>query len=121
MLICYDVEFAENARPLALQGADLIVVPKANMVDFDLVAQHLVLTRAYLNQVFVAYANFCAREAKLAYGGLSCVAAPDGTVRARSSRLPALMLADLKLEALVEGRQRLRHLADFRGMRNAGR
>jgi hypothetical protein len=30
-------------------------------------------------------------------------------------------MADLKSEALVEGRQRLRHLADFRGMRDAGR
>lgn len=121
MLICYDVEFAENARRLALQGADLIVVPTANMVGFDFVAQHLVPTRAYENQVFVAYANFCGREAELAYGGLSCVAAPDGTVPARGGRLPALVLADLKSEALVEGRRRLRHLADFCGMRDAGR
>jgi predicted amidohydrolase len=121
LLICYDVEFAENARRLALQGADLIVVPTANMVGFDFVAQHLVPTRAYENQVFVAYANFCGREAELAYGGLSCVAAPDGTVPARGGRLPALVMADLKSEALVEGRQRLRHLADFRGMRDAGR
>jgi predicted amidohydrolase len=30
MLICYDVEFPENARKLALRGTDLIVAPTAN-------------------------------------------------------------------------------------------
>jgi predicted amidohydrolase len=115
MLICYDVEFPENTRRLALQGADLIVVPTANMVGFDFVAQHLVPSRAYENQVFVAYANFCGREANLAYGGLSCVAAPDGAVLSRGKRHPGLLLTDLKKNALAEGRQRLRHLEDFRG------
>lgn len=121
MLICYDVEFPENTRRLALQGADLIVVPTANMVGFDFVAQHLVPTRAYENQVFVAYANFCGQEADLAYGGLSCVAAPDGTVPARGGRLASLLLADLRSEALVEGRRRQHHLEDFRGKRDAAR
>jgi predicted amidohydrolase len=117
LLICYDVEFPENTRRLALQGADLIVVPTANMVGFDFVAQHLVPTRAYENQVFVAYANFCGREADLAYGGLSCVAAPDGAVLARGERDACLLLADLKRDALAVQRQRLGHLDACRAAR----
>ena len=31
-LICYDMEFPENARRLALAGAELILVPTANMI-----------------------------------------------------------------------------------------
>lgn len=114
MLICYDVEFPENARRLALLGADVLVVPTANMEGFDFVAQHLVPTRAYENQVFVAYANFCGREHGLAYGGLSCVAAPDGTVLAHGDRHATLLLADLSRHALADGRRRLHHLEDCR-------
>ena len=115
MLICFDVEFPENTRRLALQGAQLIVVPTANMVSFDFVAQHLVPTRAYENQVFVAYANFCGEEAGIAYNGLSCVAAPDGTVLSRGDRQPTLLLADLKRDALAAARRQLGHLDACRG------
>ena len=111
MLICYDVEFPENTRRLALQGADLIVVPTANMEGFDFVAQHLVPTRAYENQLFVAYANFCGNEADVAYNGLSCIAAPDGTVLAQSGRTPSLVWADLTRAALTAGRVLNGHLA----------
>lgn len=110
MLICYDVEFPENTRRLALQGADLIVVPTANMVGFDFVATHLVPTRAYENQVFMAYANFCGNEADIAYNGLSCVAAPSGVLLSHAEGNPALVLADLKREAVATERTRLGHL-----------
>lgn len=105
MLICFDVEFPENTRRLALQGADLIVVPTANMEGFDFVAEHLVPTRAYENQVFVAYANYCGKEADLVYGGLSCVAAPDGCVLVRGGRDPCLLLADVTRETLSAARR----------------
>ncbi|MDV7397713.1 nitrilase-related carbon-nitrogen hydrolase, partial [Arthrospira platensis SPKY1] len=35
LLICYDVEFPETVRVLGLQGADLVLVPTANMREFD--------------------------------------------------------------------------------------
>ncbi|MFY8044397.1 MAG: nitrilase-related carbon-nitrogen hydrolase, partial [Rhodoferax sp.] len=77
-LICYDVEFPEATRRLALAGADLIVVPTANMPEFDFVAQSLVPVRAYENQLYVAYANYIGAEGAVHYGGLSLLAAPDG-------------------------------------------
>lgn len=117
MLICYDVEFPENTRRLALQGAELIAVPTANMAGFEFVAEHLVPTRAYENQVFVAYANYCGREADIVYDGQSCVAAPDGAVLSRADRTPRLLLATLKREALAEARQRLGHLETCRARR----
>lgn len=110
MLICYDVEFPENTRRLALQGADLIVVPTANMVGFDFVALHLVPARAYENQVFMAYANFCGREGDIAYNGLSCVAAPNGVVLSHAEGNPSLVLGDLQRATLAAERTRLGHL-----------
>ena len=114
LLICYDVEFPENTRRLALQGVDLVVVPTANMADFDFVAQHLVPTRAYENQLFVAYANFCGREGDLAYGGLSCVAAPDGAGLVQAGRDTELLLADVTQAGLAAGRALNGHLAQCR-------
>ena len=42
LLICYDVEFPEAVRGLALQGADAVLVPTANMMAFDEVPNLLV-------------------------------------------------------------------------------
>lgn len=78
ILICYDVEFPEAVRSLCLQGADLIVSPTALMAPYTIVSTHVVPTRAYENQCFVAYANRCGEEADLAYVGLSCICGPDG-------------------------------------------
>ena len=78
ILICYDVEFPEAVRALALAGAELIVVPTALMEPFGLVARTVVPARAYESQVYVAYSNLCGREGNLTYCGLSCIVGPDG-------------------------------------------
>lgn len=80
LLICYDVEFPEAVRCLALQGADAVLVPTANMEPFDEVQRVLLPARALENRLFVAYANACGTEAGLAYNGLSTVCGPDGQV-----------------------------------------
>ena len=114
LLICYEIEFAENARALALQGADLIAVPTANMREFDVVATTLVAARACENPCFVAYANHCGREASIEYGGLSGIAGPDGRFLAQAGRDAALLIADLDLVALRAARKRQPYLTDRR-------
>lgn len=114
ILICYDVEFPENVRSLALKGADLIAVPTALMQPFDIVARTIVPARAYENQVFVAYADRCGVEGELSYCGLSCVIAPDGSDLARAGRSEGLILADLDLDRLKQSRALNTHLTDRR-------
>lgn len=97
LLICYDVEFPEAVRKLALAGADLVVVPTANMRGFDSVPRLLVPARALENQVFVAYANCCGQESDLVYGGLSVVAAPDGRLLKSAGIEPTALILDLDL------------------------
>ena len=65
LAICYDIEFPEVARALALAGAEAILVPTANMLPFDGVATRLVPARAEENAVFVAYANYVGRRGRL--------------------------------------------------------
>lgn len=104
LLICYDIEFPEAARGLALQGADAVLVPTANMIDFDEVQRVLLPARALENRVFVAYANACGQEGNTTYGGLSTVCGPDGAVMDQGERGEALRLATLTRSALAQAR-----------------
>lgn len=96
LLICYDVEFPETVRLLALQGADAVLVPTANMEPFDEVQRVLLPARALENRLFVAYANACGQEAPLGYNGLSALYGPDGrtlvTAPASGERLLRVVL-----------------------------
>ncbi|RMQ46261.1 Carbon-nitrogen family hydrolase [Pseudomonas cichorii] len=78
LLICYDVEFPENTRRLALAGAELILVPTANMVPYDFVCEVTVRARAFENQCYLLYANYCGSEGEIDYCGQSSLCAPDG-------------------------------------------
>lgn len=82
MLICYDVEFPEAVRALALAGAEAVLAPTANMVPYQLVSTVVVRSRAYENGVAVAYANYCGAEGAQTYAGLSTICGPDGSVLA---------------------------------------
>jgi len=104
LLICYDIEFPEPARGLALQGADAILVPTANMIDFDEVQRVLLPARALENRVFVAYANACGQEGGTTYGGLSTVCAPDGAVMDQGARGEDLRFATFTRDALAQAR-----------------
>jgi predicted amidohydrolase len=104
LLVCYDIEFPEPARGLALQGADAILVPTANMVAFDEVQRVLLPARALENRVFVAYANACGQEGDTTYGGLSTVCGPQGEVQTQGGRDEQLMLGKLTRSTLRTAR-----------------
>ncbi|MFZ1429447.1 MAG: carbon-nitrogen hydrolase family protein [Geminicoccaceae bacterium] len=114
ILICYDVEFPENVRLLAAQGADFVAVPTALMEPYDFVARSLVRTRAYENQVFLAYVNRCGSEGDLRYHGLSCIVGPDGVDLARAGTGEEMLLADLDPALLAASRPLNTYLADRR-------
>lgn len=105
VLICYDVEFPEAVRSLVLAGADVIAVPTALMRPYENVAEQLVPTRAFENQVFVAYANRCGQEDELTYCGMSCVIGPDGKALALAGRNEAFLIAEADPQAFAESRE----------------
>lgn len=101
-LICYDVEFPENTRRLALAGADLILVPTANMAPYDFVAEVTVRARAFENQCYLVYANYCGSEEPIHYCGLSSICAPDGKQIGLAGQEEALVIADLDRALMSE-------------------
>ncbi len=95
LLICYDVEFPEHVRALVRQGAEVILVPTANMMPFVNVHQFIVPSRAAENAVSVVYANYCGTEGALTYTGLSAIFGPDGYPLASKGTGPGLCIAQL--------------------------
>jgi predicted amidohydrolase len=113
-LICYDLEFPENARRLALAGAELILVPTANMVPYDFIADVTVRARAFENQCYVAYANYCGHEGDIHYCGQSSIAAPDGSRIAQAGLDEALIVGELDRQLMVDSRAANRYFLDRR-------
>lgn len=114
LLICYDIEFPECARRLALEGADLLLTPTGLMQPWREVAERVVPTRAYENQVFIAYANYCGNEGDLNYEGRSCIVGPDGVDLARADQQPTLLTATLQRKLMTDSRAALPYHRDRR-------
>jgi predicted amidohydrolase len=87
LCVCYDLRFVETARALALQGAELILVPTAWLTGFDQVkwrdnglapqAEGAVL-QANLNQTFIACASQAGTRGELEFLGSSVLVDPTG-------------------------------------------
>lgn len=112
--VCYDIEFPETARALAVKGADLICVPTANMENFDHVQQLLLPARALENQVYLAYANYCGQDSRFRYGGLSCLVGPDGAMVKSADRAEELVIGEVHRETLESSREQNPYLRDRR-------
>jgi 5-aminopentanamidase len=99
MLICYDVEFPEAVRSLAIGGARAVLVPTANMTDCEQVQDFLVRARACENGCGLVYANYCGADDEFEYNGRSMICGPSGEVLAQAgAQGEELIIADLPLE-----------------------
>ncbi|MGK5730705.1 carbon-nitrogen hydrolase family protein [Streptomyces sp. URMC 124] len=114
LLICYDVEFPEPVRAHALAGTELLLAPTALMRPYEIVPQTIVPARAWESQLYIAYANRCGDEGDFTFAGLSCLAAPDGTVRARAGHGEDLVVADVDPALLKASRAENTYLNDRR-------
>jgi predicted amidohydrolase len=76
--ICYDLEFPESARMVALQGADLLLNIANNMAPYGAHHVQFTMARALENGMFVATVNRIAQEKTILFCGNSCVAHPQG-------------------------------------------
>lgn len=117
LLICYDVEFPENVRRLALAGAQAVLVPTAlpSSDHAGFIARRMIPVRAFENQVFVAYVDHCGGDGRFSYAGLSGIAAPDGAMIASAgAEGEALLVADLDHGAYRRSVENNPYLADLR-------
>jgi beta-ureidopropionase len=107
--ICYDRHYPEVMRTLALQGADLVVVPQAGSVGEwpEGLYEGEMRVAAFQNGYFVALCNRVGREECLEFAGESFVCAPDGTVVARAAQgTDEILYVDIDLAVCAESHAR---------------
>lgn len=112
LLNCYECEFPELSRILALRGAKLIVGPTAadcydtapdgtrSALPYPDISRSLIPAYAYANNVFFAYSNHCGYESLKGhswhYRGNSIVAGPHGDIIvAANHQQDTLLVADI--------------------------
>jgi predicted amidohydrolase len=114
MMICYDVEFPENVRMSALSGTQLLAVPTAQMTPFEFVADSVIRTRAWENQIYLAYINHDGIEGDTVYVGRSSIVAPDATVLDRIETGRGLLYATVDTDILGDAQRCNPYLNDLR-------
>jgi len=115
--ICYDRHFPEYLRALALNGAQVVVVPQAGAVGEwpEGLFQAEMQVAAFQNGYFVALCNRVGEEPRLTFAGESFVCAPDGRVIARSpAGVDDCLLVDLDLAQVEHSHARRLFLPDRR-------
>jgi predicted amidohydrolase len=102
--ICYDRHYPEFLRALALQQADLVVVPQAGAVGEwpDGVYEAELQAGSFQHGFYMALANRVGEESVLTFEGSSFVTDPNGSVVARApAHEETTLMVDLDL-SLVE-------------------
>lgn len=116
LLNCYEAEFGELSRILALRGAQLVVIPTAadiwtllstgqkTTMPYPDVSQNLIPAHALENIMFVAYCNRSGIETRTdenghdveigSYLGNSVIAGPHGDIVLRPRNEETLLIAD---------------------------
>jgi N-carbamoylputrescine amidase len=119
MLICHDRHFPEAARVLALEGADVIVVPTASLgLPGSDSANDIWLTGlkaiAITNSVFVCGINRVGTERGETFLGHSCLVGPDGDVVVEADGAERAVVAELDFRRLDAARQSRQFVRDRR-------
>jgi 5-aminopentanamidase len=117
LLICYDVEFPELVRHLALAGADVVLVPTAqpDTPDASFIAGKVVPVRAFENGIAIVYADHAGADGRFGYAGRSCIAFPDGSEGARAAPTGSeIIVADYDPSVFTAARTANPYLKDRR-------
>jgi len=92
--ICYDLEFPEFTRILAMKGSEIVVFPTAN---WDLVVNNiLVQARAVENGVVIAYVNRTGQEGEIQFPGVSSIVNQIGQFLILMNNEPSLSIIELQ-------------------------
>ena len=97
ILICFDLRHPEASRVLAKAGADIILLPTNWPEGAQMAAEHVAITRATENKVFLASCNRVGTENGTHFIGLSKIVDPYGRVLASAGTAEEILRADIDL------------------------
>lgn len=115
LLTCYDIEFPEPARELAMKGVNLLIVNSANMAPYEYIHRLFIHARALENQFFVVYCNRIGSNEKYQYRGQSAMIGPDGKLIAEIEEdVESVKIIEISLAEIEKSTSVFSYLADRR-------
>ncbi len=111
VLISYDRHFPEASRTLALNGADIILIPGFidNKEDLSIYKAEL-QTIAYQNSIFVGMCNRAGKEDDVKYVGSSMLVNPNGEINIIGSDQNELVVTEIDINDIREERSKNQYL-----------
>jgi N-carbamoylputrescine amidase len=116
LLICHDRHYPEGARALALNGAEIMLVPSATP-DKSLsvrVWEKELCAHAIFNEYFVAGLNRVGTEGNYTYYGRSVAFDPAGELLAQAGPDEEILIADCDLDLITQRRRAWQFYRDRR-------
>lgn len=105
IIVCFDRHIPESFRVCALQGADLIIIPTANIKSEPLEKFEWELRiPAMQNNLFIAMCNRVGLEGEMDFAGESIVVDPNGDVVAKADDQEQILYADIDITKVLKSR-----------------
>jgi predicted amidohydrolase len=115
VIICYDVDFPETSRRLALRGADIIFVCSAWAVTHRNLWDIFLPARALENTIFVAGINRTGKEGDAVYFGDSKVFDPTGKLLKKAGgHVEGILCCETDFSTIGEIRKDFPYLQELR-------
>jgi len=111
--ICYDIEFPEAARALAVNGAQLLVFPSAEMSPMERYVDTYAKSRASENCCFLAFSNRVGSENGTHFFGRSQIVSPECKVQVRAAKGDSFCMTEIDLSILEKLRSKLPYLSQL--------
>ena len=114
LVICFDRHYPESIRTEALMGADLILIPTANVkAEPSLMFEWEIRVQAFQNSVAIAMCNRVGLEDEMDFSGESLLVDANGDVVCKADDREQLIIAEFDLS---ESR-RIRSSRPYTGLR----
>lgn len=99
VVICFDRHLPDGIRSCARQGAELVIIPTANIDGEPLgLFEWEVRVQAFQNTVFAAMCNRVGQEGEITFAGQSLLAGPDGDLLFKAGGSEGLFVAEVITE-----------------------
>lgn len=106
VVICFDRHFPESIRTCAAKGAELIIIPTANVKAEPMeLFEWEIRVQAYQNNVFIAMCNRTGREGAMDFAGESLLVDCDGNVLQKANDEEQLLKYEIDLTRVRESRK----------------
>lgn len=105
IIVCFDRHLPESFRLCALQGAELIIIPTANVKNEPLeMFEWELRIPSMQNQVFVAMCNRVGKEGDMDFSGESIVVSPNGDIVTKADDKEQIIYADIDINEVAKCR-----------------